>query len=73
MATCPRCGRFLTDDHRCLGAWRHVARYACVSAIGAVIGGLGAFVGFEHPAEPVVAVVALLGAVLAPAIWRSLH
>ena len=73
MATCPKCGGFLTDGHRCFGAWRHVGRYTMVAAVGALLGCVGAFVSFEHPAESLVAVVSLLGAVLAPAVWRSLR
>ena len=73
MATCPQCGRFLTDGHRCRGSWRRAGRYTVVAAAGALMGCLGAYVTFENPAGSLVAVITLLGAVLAPAVWRSLR
>lgn len=73
MATCPQCGGFLTDGHRCRGGWRRAGRYAIVSAVGALLGYLATFASFENPAGALVAVVTLLGAVLALAVWRSLR
>jgi hypothetical protein len=73
MATCPKCGRFLTDGHRCHGGWRRAGRYAAVAAVGALIGCVGTLVGFDNPPDSLTAVVTLLGAVLAPALWRSLR
>jgi hypothetical protein len=38
MATCPKCGGYLGDDHRCSGAWRHAARTMGVALVGAPFG-----------------------------------
>ena len=73
MATCPKCGRALTDGHRCFGEWRRAGRYAVVALVGALLGYVGALVAFDNPTDSLVAVVILLGAVLAPAVWRSLR
>ncbi len=73
MATCPECGSFLTDGHRCFGVWRRAGRYAIVAGVGALLGWVGALVAFDNPVDSVVLVVTLLGAVLAPAVWRSLR
>lgn len=73
MATCPRCGSFLTDGHRCFGAWREFGRFTVVAIVGAALGLLVSFVGFERPTDSLVVVVGLLGAVLATAVWRSLR
>jgi hypothetical protein len=73
MATCPKCGRALTDGHRCRGEWRQAGRYAAVAGIGALLGCVGSLMAFDNPTDSLVAVVTLLGAVLAPAVWRSLR
>ncbi len=41
MATCPRCGEFLNDRHRCVGLWRLRLRAWSALAVGGVIGGIG--------------------------------
>ena len=38
MATCPDCGGFLHDHHRCFGVWRHIARTIAVTAAGGAFG-----------------------------------
>jgi hypothetical protein len=72
MATCPRCGRFLDEHHRCTGLWRRRARRVGVAVAGALI---AVFVPFAFPgygASPVASVVAaLLGALIASAIWSA--
>lgn len=44
MATCPRCGAFLGDGHRCVPAWRRTLRVAVLlarsAAVGAIVGAL---------------------------------
>ena len=73
MATCPKCGGFLTDGHRCRGGWRRAGRYTVVAGVGALLGCIGALVAFDNPTDSLVAVVTLLGAVLASAVWGSLR
>jgi hypothetical protein len=39
MATCPRCGGFLNEHHRCIGLWRLRLRAWWRLLFGAAIGG----------------------------------
>lgn len=73
MATCPKCGRALTDGHRCFGGWREAGRFAFAAIVGALLGWVGSLVAFENPSHSLILVVTLLGAVLAPAVWQSLR
>ena len=41
MATCPRCGEFLNDQHRCAGLWLLRLRAWSALALGGVVGGVG--------------------------------
>ena len=38
MATCPRCGGYLGDRHRCHGAWRRVRAATIAVCLGSAIG-----------------------------------
>jgi hypothetical protein len=40
MSTCPECGAFLGDRHRCVPAWRRRARVALLLGRSATIGAL---------------------------------
>lgn len=39
MATCPRCGGFLHDRHRCVGLWRLRLRVLRSTLTGGIVGG----------------------------------
>lgn len=41
MATCPDCGRYLHDQHRCKGRWRIQLRMLAWTLRSAVISGVG--------------------------------
>jgi hypothetical protein len=71
MATCPKCGGYLSDDHRCFGAWRHIARTMGLALAGAVFSVVAVLVLAEHPSKSLLAVAGLLGAVLVTALWRA--
>ena len=73
MATCPDCGRFLSDHHRCLGVWRGRAHRLGVATAGALVGVFVPFVFPVYNGTPVAVVVAgLLGALVASVIWAGL-
>lgn len=73
MATCPRCGGFLDEHHRCTGLWRLRLRACGAVLLGGIVGGLGgslflsAFSG--QPSWLSIAVTALLGMILVVA-WK---
>ena len=71
MATCPKCGGYLSDDHRCVGAWRRVTRTVGVAFAGALFGVVIVLVLAEHPSSSLLAIAGLLGAVLVTALWRA--
>jgi predicted MFS family arabinose efflux permease len=71
MATCPKCGGYLGDDHRCSGAWRHAARTMGVALGGAAFGVVAVRMVAEHPSMPLLAATALLAAVLVTAVWGA--
>jgi hypothetical protein len=71
MATCPKCGGYLSDDHRCFGAWRHIARTMAVALAGAIFGVVAVLVLAEHPSPSLLGAIGLLGAVLVTALWRA--
>ena len=68
MATCPHCGGFLHDRHRCRGRWRRSARSAAWTLAGVVGGAVLSFAFTERPAIALIATCALLGAVLVTAV-----
>ena len=71
MATCPKCGGYLSDDHRCFGAWRRITRATGVGVAGAVFGVVVVLVLAEHSSESLLTVAGLLGAVVVSALWRA--
>ena len=72
MATCPHCDGFLSDHHRCFGLWRRRARRGSVAVVGALLGiGVATLLSSSHTL-PVTGIAALLGAVVATAVWQEL-
>ena len=71
MATCPDCGGFLHDHHRCFGVWRHIARTIAVTAAGGAFGLVFVMALVEHPPTGLVVAIALLGAVIGAALGRA--
>jgi hypothetical protein len=71
MATCPKCGGYLSDDHRCSGAWWHIARTTGVALAGTVCGVVAGVVLAEHPSMSLLGGMGLLGAVVVTALWRA--
>jgi hypothetical protein len=68
--TCPQCGGYLSDDHRCVGAWWRITRTMVVALVGAPFGVIAASVLAEQPSQSLLAVAGLLGAVLGAALAR---
>jgi hypothetical protein len=71
MATCPQCGGYLNEGHRCCGRWRHVISIVGVALVGGLVGVVAVSVLVEHPAAAFVATAGLLGAVLVTALSRA--
>jgi hypothetical protein len=71
MATCPKCGGYLSDDHRCFGAWWQIVRTIGVAFAGAVFGIVAVVALAEHPSTSLLGAMGLLGAVLVTALWRA--
>jgi hypothetical protein len=71
MATCPKCGGYLSDDHRCFGAWRHIARTMGAALIGALFGVIAVSTLADRPTNLLLGVAGLLGAVLVGALWHE--
>ena len=71
VATCPKCGGFLNEHHRCRGARRKIGSVAAVAAVGAMLGFFASFSFVDHPTSPLMVVTAMLGAILAGAIARA--
>jgi hypothetical protein len=73
VATCPRCGGFLNEHHRCTGLWRLRLRAWRAVLLGGIVGSVGgslllsAFIG--QPSWLSIAVTALLGMILVVA-WQ---
>lgn len=70
MATCPRCGGFLHENHRCRGRWRQYARTASWTGAGLASGAASSFLFAEPPAVALIATCSVLGAVLVNAVRR---
>ena len=73
MATCPRCGGFLSDNHRCSRVPRRLLRMSGMAAIGALLGVFLPLATFDRPAESLVLITALLGAVLFAAFYQTIR
>jgi hypothetical protein len=70
MATCPRCGGYLSSRHRCRGVGLRRLRTFSIVLLGAAAGFLGPFLIADRPSGPLLLVTALLGAVLTLALHR---
>ena len=71
MATCPKCGGDLSGDHRCFGAWRHIARTASAALAGALFGVVLVLVLADPPSTSLLVVAALLSALVVTELWRA--
>lgn len=73
MATCPSCGGFLDEHHRCVGLWRRRLRIAGVAIAGAILGPVAVLAVVERPADSLLVVAALLGTVVFTALMQSVR
>jgi hypothetical protein len=75
MATCPRCGGFLNEHHRCVGLWRLRLRAWGAVLLGGIVGGLAGLLllsGFNREASWLsITVAALLGMIIMVATRTS--
>ena len=71
MATCSKCGGYLSDDHHCFGERRPIARIMGVALAGALFGVVVMLALAERPSNSLLAAAALLFAVLGGALWRA--
>jgi hypothetical protein len=72
MATCPQCGGFLGEDHRCVGLWRLRLRVWGTILLGGMVGGLvGVLVGGGQASWSALAIAVLLGMVIVVAMRRG--
>ena len=70
MATCPKCGGFLSSHHRCWGGRRLIRRFG-VGVLGAVGGFIVGLTMVKQPNQLLLPfVTAALGAVLTWAVRR---
>lgn len=72
MATCPDCGRYLDDPHRCKGRWRIQLRllgWTFRSAvIGGVAGGLLLFLIYGRVSLVAIGITAAIGVIVEQAL-----
>jgi hypothetical protein len=72
MATCPRCGAYLSSHHRCRGIGLRRLRTFSIVLLGAAVGFLGPFLIADRPSDSLLLVTSLLGAVLTFAVhWYA--
>jgi hypothetical protein len=71
MATCPRCGAFLSDDHRCVGLWRGQLRTIAAMFGGAILSVVALYAVSDQPSAIVVAIGVISGMVLGRAVWGA--
>jgi hypothetical protein len=75
MATCPRCGGFLDEQHRCSGIWRLRLRAGRDVLLGGLVGGTGGWLFLTvvngQPSLASIVVTALLGMALVLAWQRT--
>jgi len=69
MATCPRCGAFLSDHHHCVGLWRRRVRSVFAMFWGAILSVFVLYVVSDHPSGVVVSIGVVSGMVLGRAVW----
>lgn len=70
MATCPRCGEFLSEHHHCEGVWRRLLGGLSVALVGALLGVSALLIADQRSSDPLIIVTALLGAVVAWSFWQ---
>jgi hypothetical protein len=71
MATCPDCGRYLADDHRCSGKrWRSV-RMAIIAVGGALFTMLSVLIAVGDASVWIVVAAAVVGAIVSAGVWRA--
>ena len=72
MATCPDCGRYLDDLHRCKGRWRIQLRMIAwtlrSAAISAVAGGFFLFLIYGRVSWVAIALSAAIGVIIEKAL-----
>jgi hypothetical protein len=72
MATCPDCGRYLDDQHRCKGLWRIRLRMLAWTLRSAIIGGVaGGFLLFfiyGHVSWVAIGLTAVIGVIVEKAL-----
>jgi hypothetical protein len=73
MATCPRCGKFLTERHECRVSWKRRWLTVLMMAIGAGAGLLASLLFFPETRSRLLAppTLTVVGAVVAVAMWWS--
>ncbi len=72
MATCASCGAYLSEGHRCSGAWRRRRRSAIVGLVGALLGITAPYVLLGDRLHPsTVAIAMVLGILLALSLAKS--
>lgn len=70
MATCPKCGGYLGNGHRCRGNVRKILREIGLGVIGGMVGFVSAFPLADRPSDSLLIVTTLLGIVLTLAVYR---
>jgi hypothetical protein len=70
MATCPGCGDYLGEGHRCFGKELRVMRMLSTALLGALFGVVTVSVLVEQPPPLLLGVIGILGASLVTAVWR---
>jgi hypothetical protein len=69
-ATCPNCGDYLSEGHRCSGKELRVMRMLSTALLGALFGVVTVSVLVEQPTALLLAVIGILGASLVTAVRR---
>ena len=72
MATCPDCGRYLNDPHRCKGRWRIQLRLLGwtlrSAAIASAVGGLLLFLVYGRVSLLAIGLTAAIGVIVEKAL-----
>jgi hypothetical protein len=70
MATCPRCGGFLNEHHRCgRRLVLRVAGTALAMAVGGVVSTIALYAVIDRPEVPTVGLGAVAGMLVGRAVW----
>ena len=76
MSTCPRCGGFLGEHHRCVGLWGRRVRTVGASALamlgGAVLGVLALYTVSGNPSGATIALGVLAGMMIGEAVRAAI-